>query len=57
MNDVAAAFSELRPSQYLGYAAGEIANNLTFQMIAVPLEEYPAGSAGPTGFVRSATPG
>jgi glucuronide carrier protein len=27
--------SKLRSSQYLGYAAGEVANNLTFQMVAV----------------------
>jgi len=30
----------LRSSQYLGYAAGEVANNLTFQMVAVFLLIY-----------------
>lgn len=32
--------SKLRASQYLGYAAGEVANNLTFQMVAVFLLIY-----------------
>jgi hypothetical protein len=27
--------TKLRSSQYLGYAAGDVANNLTFQMVAV----------------------
>jgi glucuronide carrier protein len=34
------ALPRLRPSQYLGYAAGEVANNLTFQMIAAFLLIY-----------------
>jgi len=32
--------AKLGPAQYLGYAAGEVANNLTFQMVAVFLLIY-----------------
>ena len=38
--------SKLGRSQYLGYAAGEVANNLTFQMIAVFLLIYYTDVAG-----------
>jgi glucuronide carrier protein len=37
---------KLRASQYLGYAAGEVANNLTFQMVAVFLLIYYTDVAG-----------
>ena len=37
---------ELAPSQYLGYAAGEVANNLTFQMVSVFLLIYYTDVAG-----------
>jgi glucuronide carrier protein len=37
---ILAAAPRLRSSQYLGYAAGEVANNLTFQMVAVFLLIY-----------------
>jgi glucuronide carrier protein len=43
---VAAGASKLRLSQYLGYAAGEVANNLTFQMVAVFLLIYYTDVAG-----------
>ena len=36
----------LRSPQYLGYAAGEVANNLTFQMVAVFLLIYYTDVAG-----------
>jgi glucuronide carrier protein len=42
----AEAASRLRAPQYLGYAAGEVANNLTFQMIAVFLLIYYTDVAG-----------
>jgi glucuronide carrier protein len=35
VTDMGSEASRLRSSQYLGYAAGEVANNLTFQMVAV----------------------
>jgi glucuronide carrier protein len=35
VTDIDGRAAKLRPSQYLGYAAGEVANNLTFQMVAV----------------------
>ena len=38
--------AELRPRQYLGYAAGEVANNLTFQMVSVFLLIYYTDVAG-----------
>ena len=38
--------ARLRSSQYLGYAAGEVANNLTFQMVAVFLLIYYTDVAG-----------
>jgi glucuronide carrier protein len=38
--------SRLRSSQYLGYAAGEVANNLTFQMVAGFLLIYYTDVAG-----------
>ena len=34
MSSFARARAQLRTGQYLGYAAGEVANNLTFQMVA-----------------------
>jgi len=37
---------KLRGSQYLGYAAGEVANNLTFQMVSVFLLIYYTDVAG-----------
>jgi glucuronide carrier protein len=40
MTAVADHGRKLRASQYLGYAAGEVANNLTFQMVAVFLLIY-----------------
>ena len=40
MNSHAEMPTELRPVQYLGYAAGEVANNLTFQMVSVFLLIY-----------------
>lgn len=40
MSEAAGATSRLRASQYLGYAAGEVANNLTFQMVAAFLLIY-----------------
>ena len=46
MTDIADAAPRLRPSQYLGYAAGEVANNLTFQMVAVFLLIYYTDVAG-----------
>jgi len=46
VNDGTAAPPALRPSQYLGYAAGEVANNLTFQMIAAFLLIYYTDVAG-----------
>jgi len=45
VNDVADP-PRLRPAQYLGYAAGEVANNLTFQMVAVFLLIYYTDVAG-----------
>ena len=38
--------AKLRPVQYLGYAAGEVANNLTFQMVSVFLLIYYTDVAG-----------
>jgi glucuronide carrier protein len=46
VNAAAGAAPRLRPSQYLGYAAGEVANNLTFQMVAVFLLIYYTDVAG-----------
>jgi glucuronide carrier protein len=40
VTDVAALAPSLRASRYLGYAAGEISNNLTFQMVSVFLLIY-----------------
>ncbi len=40
MSEAVGAASRLRASQYLGYAAGEVANNLTFQMVAAFLLIY-----------------
>jgi glucuronide carrier protein len=40
VSNAVVAASKLRPSQYVGYAAGEVANNLTFQMVAVFLLIY-----------------
>jgi glucuronide carrier protein len=42
----AGAPPKLRRSQYLGYAAGEVANNLTFQMVSVFLLIYYTDVAG-----------
>jgi glucuronide carrier protein len=38
--------TKLRPGQYLGYAAGEVANNLTFQMVSVFVLIYYTDVAG-----------
>ena len=38
--------ARLRPSQYLGYAAGEVANNLTFQMVSAFVLIYYTDVAG-----------
>ena len=38
--------TELRPGQYLGYAAGEVANNLTFQMVSAFVLIYYTDVAG-----------
>jgi glucuronide carrier protein len=46
MSDDAGAVRKLRPMQYVGYAAGEVANNLTFQMVAVFLLIYYTDVAG-----------
>ncbi len=46
MNLVPSTPPTLRRSQYLGYAAGEVANNLTFQMISVFLLIYYTDAAG-----------
>jgi glucuronide carrier protein len=46
VTDIAEAAPKLRPSQYLGFAAGEVANNLTFQMVAVFLLIYYTDVAG-----------
>jgi glucuronide carrier protein len=46
VTELAAAAPKLRASQYLGYAAGEVANNLTFQMVAVFLLIYYTDVAG-----------
>jgi glucuronide carrier protein len=46
MTAVGGGASRLRPSQYLGYAAGEVANNLTFQMVAVFVLIYYTDVAG-----------
>jgi glucuronide carrier protein len=46
VTDIAQAAPRLRSSQYLGYAAGEVANNLTFQMVAVFLLIYYTDVAG-----------
>ena len=46
MTDTVGRPPRLRPAQYLGYAAGEVANNLTFQMVAVFLLIYYTDVAG-----------
>jgi len=46
LNEIAGAAPRLRLSQYLGYSAGEVANNLTFQMVAVFLLIYYTDVAG-----------
>jgi glucuronide carrier protein len=46
VTDLSEAAPKLRPSQYFGYAAGEVANNLTFQMVAVFLLIYYTDVAG-----------
>ena len=46
MSGSPAARPRLRRSQYLGYAAGEVANNLTFQMVSVFLLIYYTDVAG-----------
>jgi glucuronide carrier protein len=38
--------TKLRPGQYLGYAAGEVANNLTFQMVSAFVLIYYTDVAG-----------
>jgi len=40
VTETADGVPRLRSSQYLGYGAGEVANNLTFQMVAVFLLIY-----------------
>jgi len=46
VNDPPGASTGLRSIQYLGYAAGEVANNLTFQMVSVFLLIYYTDVAG-----------
>ena len=46
MTDATALAPRLGASQYLGYAAGEVANNLTFQMVSVFLLIYYTDVAG-----------
>ena len=46
MNDVPATLTRLPARQYLGYAAGEVANNLTFQTISVFVLIYYTDVAG-----------
>jgi glucuronide carrier protein len=46
MNARAETPAKLRSVQYLGYAAGEVANNLTFQMVSVFLLIYYTDVAG-----------
>jgi glucuronide carrier protein len=46
VTDHAGGAPKLRLPQYLGYAAGEVANNLTFQMVAVFLLIYYTDVAG-----------
>jgi glucuronide carrier protein len=46
MSDAPGAPAKLRPGQYLGYAAGEVANNLTFQMVSAFLLIYYTDVAG-----------
>jgi glucuronide carrier protein len=46
VNARAEASAKLRSLQYLGYAAGEVANNLTFQMVSVFLLIYYTDVAG-----------
>jgi glucuronide carrier protein len=46
VSDAPGAPAKLRPGQYLGYAAGEVANNLTFQMVSAFLLIYYTDVAG-----------
>ena len=46
MSDARRTPAKLRTGQYLGYAAGEIANNLTFQMVSAFLLIYYTDVAG-----------
>jgi glucuronide carrier protein len=46
VSDGAETTAELRPGQYLGYAAGEVANNLTFQMVSAFVLIYYTDVAG-----------
>lgn len=46
MSDASEAPAKLRPGQYLGYAAGEVGNNLTFQMVSVFVLIYYTDVAG-----------
>jgi glucuronide carrier protein len=44
--DTSTAAAKLRPSQYVGYTAGEVANNLTFAMVSAFLLIYYTDVAG-----------
>jgi glucuronide carrier protein len=46
VSDAPGTPAKLRPGQYLGYAAGEVANNLTFQMVSAFLLIYYTDVAG-----------
>jgi glucuronide carrier protein len=46
VSDAPRAPAKLRPGQYLGYAAGEVANNLTFQMVSAFVLIYYTDVAG-----------
>jgi glucuronide carrier protein len=46
VTEIADAAPKLRSPQYLGYAAGEVANNLTFQMVSAFLLIYYTDVAG-----------
>jgi glucuronide carrier protein len=46
VSEPAATPAKLRPGQYLGYAAGEVANNLTFQMVSAFVLIYYTDVAG-----------
>jgi glucuronide carrier protein len=46
VNEAPETPAKLRPGQYLGYAAGEVANNLTFQMVSAFLLIYYTDVAG-----------